>query len=82
MADPAKNDGVTEVRGHYGSLLDYFLERPASKDNIVIGLKVDEVPTHAQSLSLQELIRVAIGKDEIKKNLTLDELRRMEMAAG
>ncbi|PGH30331.1 hypothetical protein GX50_06889 [[Emmonsia] crescens] len=74
MADPADNDDVASVRGYYGSLLDYYADRPASTEIIVIG--------RAGYLALRDYIKEMTGMDEIKKKITPEELQRMEDAAN
>lgn len=73
------NPGRTsDVRDSYDSLLDYYLERPASKEITRIGLKVGEVPTEAQAIELQKELADALKVSQIINNFTAEERIRME----
>ncbi|KAK2764538.1 hypothetical protein FQN54_009233 [Arachnomyces sp. PD_36] len=48
------NTSADHARQSYGSLLDYYFDRPASKESIRIGLKMDEVPSQVQVEELQK----------------------------
>ncbi|WEW59708.1 hypothetical protein PRK78_005188 [Emydomyces testavorans] len=76
------DERVRELRDSYGSLLDYYFDRPASKESITIGLKVGEVPSAHQAESLKNFIKEAIGVHEIREKLSPWEREQIEQAAA
>ncbi|PGH10638.1 hypothetical protein AJ79_05352 [Helicocarpus griseus UAMH5409] len=54
MSDTTTRDPANEAREIYGFLLDYYFDRPASKESIRIGLRVGEVPSQVQAEELQK----------------------------
>ncbi|KAM5445976.1 hypothetical protein MaudCBS49596_006921 [Microsporum audouinii] len=74
-------DRANDARDSYGSLLDYYFERPASKELIRIGLRAGEVPSQAQAEDLQRELAAALQARDIIDNLTAEERASMENVA-
>lgn len=76
------NTSADHARGSYGSLLDYYFDRPASKESIRIGLKVGEIPSQAQAEELQKELAEALNAQEIIDSLTEEEKANMQKLAA
>lgn len=78
----SNNTSTNHARESYGSLLDYYFDRPASKESIRIGLKVGEVPSQAQAEELQKELAEALKAQEIIDSLTEEEKANMQKLAS
>lgn len=58
------------ARDSYGSLLDYYYERPASKESITVGLAVGSVPSADQAEGLKQMLQEALSVKEVIDNLS------------
>ncbi|KAK2812932.1 hypothetical protein FQN50_000953 [Emmonsiellopsis sp. PD_5] len=81
MSNNDAADAVQQARDSYGSLLDYYYDRPASKESIKIGLRLGDVPTEAQAEELQRELAEVIQVQTII-NLSPQEKAHMQQLAA
>ncbi|WEW60257.1 hypothetical protein PRK78_005742 [Emydomyces testavorans] len=74
-------DRASEARDSYGSLLDYYFDRPASKESIQIGIRIGDIPTEVQAEQLQQQLQEALEVQEILENLGEAEKAEMRRLA-
>jgi hypothetical protein len=72
---------ANETRNSYGSLLDYYYERPASTGNFKIGLTAGTVPSEEQAEALKAEIKEALQIQDVLANLSPEEKAEMEKMA-
>lgn len=80
----SNNGGSTTqtARDSLASLLDYYHERPASRESIKIGLKVGEAPSTEQAESLKKELKDALQVKEILDNISPEDKERMTQMAN
>lgn len=74
-------NAAERARASYGSLLDYYFERPASKELITIGIRVGDIPNTGQAEQLQKDLADSLRAKEIIDSITPEEKENMERLA-
>lgn len=82
MSSNKGNSTAQKARDSLASLLDYYHERPASRESIKIGLKVGEVPSTEQAEALKKELKEALEVQQILDNLSPQEKENMTRMAN
>lgn len=70
-----------EARDSYMSYLDYYFGRPSSREVVLIGLRVGDVPTEAQGEYLRGLVEEAIRVGALLDALSPEEIEQLDRLA-
>ena len=53
--------------------MDFYAGRPASRESVILGIKVGDIPTEAKIGALQELIKQTVEANQMIELLTPEE---------